>query len=243
MARQRRLTVVPASPATPPAAEPLITGPKAAQAAQATQVKPIAPKAQVKLHPAGCRCNFHDPAGAWATPWRREVATTVLPAGPRLVLWDVENWQGTPDADMRNVDREWRFCRDALGLTRSDYVVFGLSHFTYALCRSALPANQAAVVLGSGQDGADRALIDAADLQRLSRHYTTLVVVSNDHIFTELAAQAKALGMTTWQVSTDLSWLSKSTRAAFDGWTHIKLKAFRRGFKAALKAREERRAA
>ncbi|MDR1213883.1 MAG: hypothetical protein LBK54_07375 [Propionibacteriaceae bacterium] len=206
-------------------------------------LKAVAPRHQVRLHPKGCCCNYHNPNGPWSIPLSLNNKTALLSKRPKLVVWDVENWQGNPRVSPLNVARDFRFCRSVLGLTRQDYVIFGMSHFTAKRCSFALPTNQSALVIGSGPDGADKALIEAADLPRLSQHYGTLVVVSNDHIFTDLARRAKTFGLTTWHVSTDQSEWGCDTRAAYDGWTHIKLNAVRERAKAQAQERAERRRA
>ena len=227
MAKRRHLSVVPDLPAA---------------VSYTKTLERVEPKQQIKLHPKGCRCNYHNPNGPWMIPQKPKDHAILSAAGPKVVLWDVENWQGTPVTSPLNVAREFQFCRTALGLTRDDYIVFGMSHFTAMRCSFALPTNQAALVLGSGPDGADKALMLAADLPRLAASYRTLVVVSNDHIFSDVAVQAKALGMITWNVSTDQAFLSPETRAAYDGWTHIKLQAVREHEKAEAKAKKHLRA-
>lgn len=199
------------------------------------------PKTQVSLHPKGCRCTFHTYGGPWGIP--RGVGKSVpLMQGRRLVIYDVENQQGSPNASALDVAQAFRFTRSVLSLTREDYVIFGMSHFTAERCAFALPTNQAALVVRSGPSGADLALIESVDLDRLSRHYSSLVVVSNDYIFAGLAKTAKEFGMTTWVVSSDLSRISEPTRAAYDGWTHLKLRTIQKNQRDKADARREARA-
>ena len=68
------------------------------------------------------------------------------------------------------------------------------------------------------------------------------MVVSNDYIFAEVAKKAKELGMTTWNVSSDLARISEQTRAAYDGWTHLKLSTIKRNQRAKAQARRDARA-
>ncbi len=196
------------------------------------------PKRQVTLHPKGCRCSFHAYGRPWGIP-RSVGKATPLMAGRRIVLYDVENQQGSPNASALDVAQAFRFTRSVLSLTREDYVIFGMSHFTADRCSFALPTNQAALVLKSGPSGADRALIEAVDLEKLSCHYSGLVVVSNDYIFADIARKAKEFGMTTWNVSSDLARISEQTRAAYDGWTHLKLSTIKKNQRATAKAKRD----
>lgn len=199
------------------------------------------PKSQVTLHPKGCRCSFHAFGRPWGIP-RSAGKAIPLMQGRRVVLYDVENQQGSPNASALQVAQAFRFTRSVLSLTREDYVIFGMSHFTAGRCSFALPINQTALVLKSGPSGADLALIVAADLEKLTQHYSSLVVVSNDHIFAQLAKKAKGLGMSTWNVSSDLAKISDETRAAYDGWTHLKLSAIQKNQRERSRARRESRA-
>lgn len=201
----------------------------------------IDPKQKVQLHPKGCLCAYHKPNTPWGIPKAIKPGSVPLLAGPKVVVWDIENWQGTPLVSPLTLAREFRFTRGVLGLTRDDHIVLGMSHFTANRCTFALPTNSTAIVVGSGPDGADKALIDAINVPRLARHFQSLVVVSNDHIFTTLARQSREAGMTSWNVSSDLSTLSTETRRAYDGWTHLKLTAFRSKAKAFEQARKMRR--
>ena len=116
------------------------------------------PKLQITLHPKGCRCSFHAYGRPWGIP-RSAGKATPLMAGRRIVLYDVENQQGSPNASALDVAQAFRFTCSVLSLTREDYVIFGMSHFTADRCSFALPTNQAALVLKSGPSGADLALI------------------------------------------------------------------------------------
>lgn len=190
------------------------------------------------LHPKkGCRCALHTRSRCTFANPRKDALSF---SGPRLVLWDVENWNGDPNADPLQVARQFTLTKDALGLTRDDYVVLGMSHFTADRCSFVFPTNQVALVVRSGPNGADTALIEAADLAALSKHFKTLMVISNDHLFAELAKQANALGMTTWIVSSDLAEISSETRAAYHGHTHLKLSVLRARLEAAEQERAER---
>lgn len=192
-----------------------------------------------RLHPRkGCRCALHSRSRYTFSNPRTD---TMQFGGRRLVVWDVENWNGSPDADPLQIAHQFTFTKDVLGLCRDDYVVLGMSHFTADRCSFVFPLNQVALVLRSGPDGADNALIEAADLSRLSKHFKTLVVISNDHRFTEFAAQANALGMRTWLVSSDLSEIAEPTRAAYHGHTHLKLSVLRTRYDAAEQQRLARR--
>jgi hypothetical protein len=82
-----------------PSAEPsLVTMPKERHLTVVPDIpKPklikVEPKPQVKLHPKGCRCDCHNPQRPWSIPQSHK-GPFLLP-GPKLVAWDVENWQDT----------------------------------------------------------------------------------------------------------------------------------------------------
>lgn len=248
----RRLASAPTTPGSKPAPRPKPAPPKlrvpqlkvvpAGEARAALASAPIDPKGQVLLHPKGCRCTFHTAGGPWGIPRATGKAVPLL-RGRKLVLYDVENQLGSPNATALDVAQTFRFTRSVLSLTRQDYVIFGMSHFAAARCAFALPTNQAALVLRSGPSGADLALIESVDLELLSKHFTYLVVVSNDYIFAGVAKTAKQFGMATWNVSSDMARISDETRAAYDGWTHLKLKAIREARHDKDLVRQEARAA
>lgn len=203
---------------------------------------PLSAKTKVRLHPDGCRCAYHRPYSPWGIPNDVKPGTLPLLAGPSVVLWDIENWQGGPRVDPLALARDFRFTRSLLGLTASDHIILGMSHFTANRCLFALPTNRTAIVLGSGPDGADKKLIEAVVVAQVARHFRRLVVISNDHIFTPLAKSAAMEGMTTWNVSSDLSAISAETRKAYSGWTHLKLRTVRERADGKSNPRNPRRA-
>lgn len=145
-----------------------------------------------------------------------------------MVVLDAENLHGNPKVEPLQLARELRIATRTLGITRRDLVIAGMSTFAASRCEFVLPTHQIAVVLGKGPDGADEALIAATDLPRLSKEFGTLIVISNDHRFAELAHQARSLGMRTWMVSSDLSRVGAKTIAAYDGHTRLKLSVLRK---------------
>jgi len=178
---------------------------------------PLSTKTKVRLHPDGCRCAYHRPYSPWGIPNDVKPGTLPLLPGPSVVVWDIENWQGGPRVDP-------------------------LALATANRCLFALPTNRTAIVLGSGPDGADKKLIEAVVVAQVARHFRRLVVISNDHIFTPLAKSAAMEGMTTWNVSSDLSAISAETRKAYSGWTHLKLRTVRERADGKSNPRNPRRA-
>lgn len=81
-----------------------------------------------------------------------------------------------------------------------DRVVVSMSHRAARRAWFALPQRGIQRVIGSGQDGADLALINAIDITHASRRFSRLVIGSGDAIFTELAAKAALTGMVVEQI-------------------------------------------
>lgn len=201
--------------------------------------QPLEPRAHLRLHPKGCRCAIHDYRRTYSFADSHKNALALR--GPRIFLWDFENWYGNPAVDAYLMAQMFQFTKTVLGITRNDYIVGAMSHFTAQRCAFTLPLNQMALLLRSGPNGADDALIEAADLTKLSKHFKTLVVISNDNRFIALAKQARGLGMTAWNVSSDLSDIADQTRAAYQGHTHLKLSTLLTRIKSAEQERTARR--
>lgn len=85
-------------------------------------------------------------------------------------------------------------------ITPRDRVVVAMSHRMARRAWFALPGQGIQRVIGSGQDGADLALLNAIDINHDSRRFSRLVIGSGDGIFTELATAAARNGMVVEQV-------------------------------------------
>ncbi|MDR1393223.1 MAG: hypothetical protein LBJ62_04560 [Bifidobacteriaceae bacterium] len=160
--------------------------------------------------------------------WLPDEQSGVLPARSKVVIWDIENWQGGTKFDAMRMVREFWSTVAILGLKQTDQVIVGMSHFTRDHYSFALPLHLVGCVVRSGKDGADLALINQVNLEHMSKYWQMLVVISADHAFTAMADRARRLGMLTWIVTTDRAPASSKTLAAFDGRTRVKLKAVHR---------------
>src|SRR6186997_242146 len=107
-----------------------------------------------------------------------------LPLGRTLHLLDVENLAGSPVPDRAALTAVGAAYRSAVTVRRGDHVLVGCDIRTMLDAGLAWPG--ARLVPGHGPDGADLALLDAADPGWVATHYTRVVVGSGDHAFTPL---------------------------------------------------------
>lgn len=75
----------------------------------------------------------------------------------------------------------------------ADHVVVGCNPKAGLTAAAACPG--ARLVLGSGPDGADRALVRAVDAGHIARRYGRLVVASGDHAFAGLTREVRRRGL------------------------------------------------
>jgi len=120
--------------------------------------------------------------------------------------------------------------QQAPGIAPHDHVVVGAARYVVRRYRAAIDGANVKWVVGSdGSNGADRALIAAIDLRRVARDYDELVIASGDGAFTDLARQAKALGLTVHVITTQhpeqRSMLSRELSAVADFHTLIRLES------------------
>jgi hypothetical protein len=120
--------------------------------------------------------------------------------------------------------------QQAPGIAPHDHVVVGAARYVVRKYRAAIDGANVKWVVGSdGPDGADRSLLAAIDLRRVARDYDELVIASGDGAFTELARQAKALGLTVHVITTQhpeqRSMLSRGLSAVADFHTLIRLES------------------
>ena len=89
--------------------------------------------------------------------------------------------------------------RAVAGVGPSDLLTVAADRSRVFEVRTAFPG--AEVRFGTGPDGADRALLDAIDVQLLARRFDTLVIGSGDHLFWDLAYRARSVGLKVVVVS------------------------------------------
>ncbi len=81
----------------------------------------------------------------------------------------------------------------AHGQRPGDHLLVGCNPRLAFAARAAFPG--ARLVVGSGADGADKALLRAIDGEVIVRRFGELNIVSGDHIFAELAHRSRARGV------------------------------------------------
>jgi hypothetical protein len=149
----------------------------------------------------------------------------------RYVLVDLENLTHGAKATCQQAAALWGvLTQQAPGIAPHDHVVVGAARYVVRRYRAAINGANVKWVVGSdGPDGADRALLAAVDLRRVARDYDELILASGDGAFTELARQAKALGLTVHVITTQhpelRSMLSRELSAVADFHTLVRLES------------------
>jgi hypothetical protein len=115
----------------------------------------------------------------------------------RYFLIDLENPTRGANASSAEVAKLWALLKEqAPGIAPHDHVVVGTSRAVAGRYRPAIGGDNVRWVVGANaSDGADRALLAAVDVHSVARRYDELVIFSGDHAFTELALNAKRLGL------------------------------------------------
>lgn len=112
--------------------------------------------------------------------------------GRRLVLVDIENVIGGAVLHEDAVRWAKAQIREVLGIGVADHIVIGTSHI------GLLPVGCAwanlRYVVGSGPDGADRALLTVLD-EDVENRFDEMVLISGDGIFTDKIASLAAHGL------------------------------------------------
>lgn len=117
--------------------------------------------------------------------------------GRRLVVVDIENVVGGAVKTVEAASRAAKVLREALGLTGDEQAVIGTSH--YGMLSTGLGWDgPRRIVMRSGSDGADLALLEILTEERVAERFEEVALVSGDGIFAEtLAALAKCGVRTT----------------------------------------------
>jgi hypothetical protein len=121
------------------------------------------------------------------------------PAGRTLHLLDVENLSGGRAAGPRAVAPALAAYRRTVTCGADDHVVLGSGPLLALAAGRSWPG--ARLVVGRGVDGADRALLRAADPEFLAARFDRVVVGSGDHAFADLVAALRARGVAVVVVS------------------------------------------
>lgn len=113
--------------------------------------------------------------------------------GRRLVLIDIENVVGGGIQTSTQAHWARTEVERMVGATSNDQVIVGTSHFGLFQSHDAWPS--ARLVVRSGENGADLALLDVMMKEELEERFQELVLVSGDGIFSEEVARLGALGV------------------------------------------------
>lgn len=121
--------------------------------------------------------------------------------GRALHLIDLENLTGGPDVSDDLAGFTWGCYRYGVATTATDqFWVGSCTHFVKR-AMTVLPAQGISLLVRDGEDGAESALIDAADLDFLAARFQRLVIGSGDGKFVPLARAARAAGLHVHQVT------------------------------------------
>jgi hypothetical protein len=111
---------------------------------------------------------------------------TAYRAGRQLILIDVENITATPSPTAEEVETAMALLRGVLpGFDDAPQIV-ACSHHAASTVAFAFPS--ARHLWRSGEDGADLALLDVLQNERVNERFESIIICSGDGIFTEAAA-------------------------------------------------------
>ncbi len=122
-----------------------------------------------------------------------------LPSNRRLHLIDIENLLGCPrptDAAATGCCEEYK---DRASVQGDDLVVVACNHGAGAQVGFGWP--EARLLLRSGPDGADRALLDVLKTESVEERFDAVVVASGDGRFAEAVARLAGLGIEVTVIS------------------------------------------
>ena len=113
--------------------------------------------------------------------------------GRRLVVVDIENVVGGAVLTPEQAMSARRSIEQSVGLKGSDHVVIGTSHM--GLLAAGLGWRGPRIVVRSGANGADLALLEVLTEERVEDRFDDVVLVSGDGIFAEVVAALAGLGV------------------------------------------------
>lgn len=153
-------------------------------------------------------------SGLAATRASRVTARTRPLRNRRLVVVDIENLVG----GAVTCARQARTACELFDFTRvsepGDHVVIGASHFS--ILHSGLGWPNTRLVVGSGVDGADRALLEVLTEERVESRFDEVVIASGDGIFAEIATDLAEAGVRVTVVAPPGSCANRLRMAAHD---------------------------
>lgn len=107
-------------------------------------------------------------------------------------LVDIENLLGTAEFDERDVQIVMSSYSATAGRRQGDHLIVGSSH--HSACATWFGCPDARRLVRSGPDGADLALLEAAECEGLAQRFDRVVIGSGDGLFAALAAELQAAG-------------------------------------------------
>lgn len=131
--------------------------------------------------------------------------------GRRLVIVDIENVVGGAVLTTEQAVGAHLSIQEVAALNGSEQVVIGTSHV--GLVSTGIGWRGPRLVVRSGENGADLALLDVLTEERIEERFDEVVLVSGDGIFTEAVAALGAAGVDVMVVA-PLGHCSKRLRVA-----------------------------
>lgn len=128
------------------------------------------------------------------TPNRTIARLDYAPPRRSLHLLDVENLMGGPKRGVRALEYASDAYRGTGLVARGDHIIMAANPHLILDAARFWPGAKS--LLGRGPDGADRALIKAANnVEWVARRFDRIVIGSGDGIFSRLATKFRALGI------------------------------------------------
>lgn len=113
--------------------------------------------------------------------------------GRRLVLVDIENVVGGAVHSAEEAHWARQEVESMIGVQELDQVIVGTSHIGLFSAHSAWPNSR--LVVRSGENGADLALLEVMESENIHQRFEELVLISGDGIFTEEVSRLGGLGV------------------------------------------------
>jgi hypothetical protein len=131
--------------------------------------------------------------------------------GRRIILVDIENLVGGGVSEIEVANAALAAINPIIGNEEHDQTVIGVSHFSALASGCARP--NARLVMRSGKNGADLALLEVLECENIEERFGQVVLVSGDGIFTESVARLGSCGVRVTVVAREGS-LSRRLRMA-----------------------------
>lgn len=113
--------------------------------------------------------------------------------GRRLVVVDIENVVGGAVLAIEQAVRAHLSIKEVAALNGSEHVVIGTSHVGVVSTGLGWPGPR--LVVRSGENGADLALLDVLTEERVAERFDEVVLVSGDGIFAKAVADPGSAGV------------------------------------------------